>query len=298
MRMKRGASLVCGPHSRAPLHNRYMPHVAEHAISPAHLDAVFVRRLGRHVAYMGKAGACSRAATRAVGGGKMSSRLERILVIDDEPQIHRLLRAVLGGAGYGIERADTAAEGLRLARTRSPDTILLDLGLPDLSGHEVLGKLRGFTEVPVLVLSARGAEADKIAALDAGADDYVVKPFYVGELLARIRVAMRHQRAQQGVADVLQFRGLEVDFARRSTRVGGVRVPLTAKEWALLSILARNAGRVVTHRELLLSIWGPAQAENPQYLRVYVGTLRAKLGEAGQLIATETAVGYRMADPL
>jgi two-component system KDP operon response regulator KdpE len=228
----------------------------------------------------------------------MSSRLERILVIDDEPQIHRLLRAVLGGAGYVIERADTAAEGLRLARSRSPDTILLDLGLPDLSGHEVLGKLRSFTEVPVLVLSARGAEADKIAALDAGADDYVVKPFYVGELLARIRVAMRHQRAQQGVADVLQFPGLEVDFARRCTHAGGVRLALTTKEWSLLSILARNAGRVVTHRELLLSIWGLAQAENPQYLRVYVGMLRAKLGAAGQLISTETAVGYRMADPL
>jgi two-component system KDP operon response regulator KdpE len=228
----------------------------------------------------------------------MSARLERILVIDDEPQIHRLLRAALGGAGYVIERADTAAEGLRLARSRSPDTILLDLGLPDLSGHEVLAKLRGFTEVPVLVLSARDTEGDKIAALDAGADDYVVKPFYVGELLARIRVAMRHQRAQQGVADVLHFPGLEVDFTRRCTRVNGVRLSLTAKEWALLSNLARNAGRVVTHRQLLLSIWGPAQSENTQYLRVYVGTLRAKLGEAGQLIATETAVGYRMADPL
>jgi two-component system KDP operon response regulator KdpE len=226
----------------------------------------------------------------------MSSSLARVLVIDDEPQIHRLLRAPLGAAGYNVERANTGIEGLRLARSRAPDAILLDLGLPDQSGHDVLSALRTFSGAPVLMLSAGDSEADKVAALDGGADDYVLKPFRVGELLARIRVAMRHRRAREGVADVMHFPGLVVDISRRRAIVDEALVVLTAKEWTLLSLLARNADRVLTHRQLLTAAWGPAHADNTQYLRVYVATLRQKLGNSASLIATETGVGYRMAD--
>jgi two-component system KDP operon response regulator KdpE len=228
----------------------------------------------------------------------MNVKLARILVIDDEPQIHRLLRAMLTAAGYAVERAETALEGLRLAKSRAPDAILLDMNLPDYDGHEVLARLRLFSVVPVIVLSACGAEADKVAALDAGADDYVVKPFSVGELMARIRVALRHRRAEDGVPDVIRFPGLEVDISRRRALVDESTVALTAKEWALLSLLARNAGNVLTHRQLLASVWGPAHSDNAQYLRVYVGTLRQKLGAAAPLIGTETGVGYRMAESL
>ncbi len=226
----------------------------------------------------------------------MSSSRQRILVVDDEPQIHRLLTAALSPAGYMIERADTAGDGLSMARAREPDTMLLDLGLPDQNGREMLQLLRSFSSVPVIVLSARDTEADKIAALDAGADDYVVKPFYVGELLARIRVALRHRRRMGGTAETLTIDALEIDLTRRLARVSGARVALTPKEWTLLALLGRNAGRVMTHRQLLTGVWGPAQAENTQYLRICVGTLRQKLGDAGCLIVTETAVGYRLAD--
>jgi two-component system KDP operon response regulator KdpE len=228
----------------------------------------------------------------------MSIAMARILVIDDEPQIHRFLRGILGASGYAVERADTALEGLHLAKSRTPDAILLDLVLPDMSGHEVLTSLRAFSLVPVIVLSARDGEADKVAALDAGADDYIVKPFAVGELLARLRVAMRRRRTEDGVADIIRFPGLEVDISRRRAIVEGHAVALTPKEWTLLSLLARNAGRVLTHQQLLTTIWGPAHADNTQYLRVCVGALRQKLGTAGPLIATETGVGYRMADYL
>jgi len=230
--------------------------------------------------------------------GSMNVTLARILVVDDEPQIHRFLRAILGASGYSVERADNGIEGLRLARSRAPDCVLLDLMLPDLNGHEVLARLRTSSMVPVIVLSARDGEAEKIAALDAGADDYVVKPFAVGELLSRIRVAMRHRRAADGIAEVVRFPGLDVDIARRRAITDGIPVGLTAKEWDLLSLLARNAGRVLTHRQLLSAIWGPAHADNAQYLRVYIGTLRQKLGPAARLIATETGVGYRMSDYL
>lgn len=228
----------------------------------------------------------------------MSVTLARILVIDDEPQIHRFLRAILAASGYAMERADNGTEGLRLAKSRVPDCVLLDLALPDLSGHEVLARLRVSSPVPVIVLSARDSEAEKIAALDAGADDYIVKPFSVGELLSRIRVALRHRRAAEGTAEIIRFPGLDVDIARRRVIAGTIPVALTAKEWDLLLLLARNAGRVLTHRQLLSAIWGPAHAGNAQYLRVYIGTLRQKLGPAARLIATETGVGYRMSDYL
>jgi two-component system KDP operon response regulator KdpE len=221
----------------------------------------------------------------------------RVLVVDDEPQIHRFLRPALEAAGYAVERADTAAEGLRLAASRALDGVLLDLGPPDLDGQEALARLRGFSAVPVIVLSARDREMDKIAALDGGADDYVEKPFGVGELLARIRTALRHRRAQDGVPELVRLPGLDVDLARRQARgPDGAALALSPREWALLALLARNAGRVLTHRRLLTAVWGPAHADDVQYLRVYVGQLRQKLGAAARLIATEPGVGYRMAE--
>jgi two-component system KDP operon response regulator KdpE len=220
-----------------------------------------------------------------------------ILVIDDEPQIHRFLKPALETAGFSVERADTAAEGLRLAASRSPDAVLLDLGLPDMDGQTVLERIRAFSAVPVIVLSARDREAEKIAALDRGADDYVEKPFGVGELLARIRAALRHRRAQEGVPETLALPGLAIDFERRVASDGaGARLTLSPLEWGVLSLLARNAGRVMTHRQLLTAVWGPAHAEDVQYLRVYVGQLRQKLGAAGGLIRTEPGVGYRLTE--
>jgi two-component system, OmpR family, KDP operon response regulator KdpE len=193
----------------------------------------------------------------------------RILVVDDEPQIHRFLRPALEAAGYAVERAATAAEGLRLAASRAPDAILLDLGLPDLDGQEVLTRLRGFSDVPVIVLSARDREADKIAALDGGADDYVEKPFGVGELLARIHTALRHRRMTDGLPDVVRLAGLEIDLVKRQARrgAGGPALSLSPREWALLALLARNAGRVLTHRQLLTAVWGPAHVDDVQWSR-------------------------------
>lgn len=221
----------------------------------------------------------------------------RVLVVDDEPQIHRFLRPALDAAGFAVERADTAGEGLRLAATRAPDLVLLDLGLPDLDGQDALARLRAFSKVPVIVLSARDQEGEKIRALDNGADDYVEKPFGVGELLARIRTALRHARAQEGVPEVFRAAGLQVDLARRLVTAAGQPVQLSPREYELLSLLIRNAGRVMTHRQLLTAVWGTAHTGDVQYLRVYVGHLRQKLGEAGlNLITTEPGVGYRMAE--
>ena len=223
----------------------------------------------------------------------------RVLVVDDEPQIHRFLHPALEAAGYAPLRADTAAEGLRLAASRAPDAVLLDLGLPDMDGQDALVRLRAFSAVPVIVLSARDREAEKIRALDGGADDYIEKPFGVGELLARIRAALRHARAQAGVAEVFRTEDVEVDLARRQVTVAGASVQLSPREYELLSLLVRNAGRVMTHRQLLTAVWGPAHADDVQYLRVYVGHLRQKLGPASaRLIATEPGVGYRMAEPV
>ncbi len=219
----------------------------------------------------------------------------RILVIDDEPQIHRFLGPALEAGGYAVERAETAAEGLRLTASRAPDAVLLDLGLPDMDGQDALIRLRAFSQVPVIVLSARDREAEKITALDNGADDYVEKPFGVGELLARIRSALRHARVQDGTPEVFEAAGIVVDLARRGVWAEGAPVQLTPREYDLLELLVRNAGRVVTHRQLLTAVWGPAHGEDVQYLRVYVGHLRQKLGAGGaRMIATEPGVGYRL----
>lgn len=221
-----------------------------------------------------------------------------ILVIDDEPQIHRFLRPALEAAGYRVERAETAADGMRLAASRAPDAVLLDLGLPDADGKDALAHLRAFSRVPVIILSARDREAEKIAALDGGADDYIEKPFKIGELLARIRTALRHRRMEAGAPDVVRLPGLEIDLDRRHAQLTPTRtrLSLSPREWELLALLAGNPGRVLTHRQLLTAVWGPAHTQDVQYLRVYIGQLRHKLGEAGTLIKTEPGIGYRLSD--
>ena len=221
----------------------------------------------------------------------------QILVVDDEPQIHRFLGPALEAAGYAPLRAATMAEGLRLAAERTPALVLLDLGLPDGDGKLAIPRLRGFTAAPVIVLSARDQESEKVAALDAGADDYIEKPFALGELLARIRAALRRAGATSRHASEIVIRAgpLEVDLGRRTARVeGGEPLRLTPREWDLLAALVRGGeGRVVTQRQLLTAVWGPAHVEDAQYLRVYVGHLRQKLGSAAGLIRTEPGVGYR-----
>ncbi len=217
-----------------------------------------------------------------------------VLVIDDEPQIHRFLEPVLEAAGYAALRAETAREGLRLAAARGPACVLLDLGLPDMDGKEALARLRAFSSVPVIIISARDREAEKVAALDAGADDYVEKPFGLAELLARLRATTRRALLAEAPSPLVVSGPLEVDLERRLARVAGVELSLTPREWELLAALARDLGRVVTQRRLLTEVWGPAHVEDSQYLRVYVGQLRAKLGEAASLLRTEPGVGYRL----
>jgi two-component system KDP operon response regulator KdpE len=221
----------------------------------------------------------------------------RILVIDDEPQIHRFLRPALRAAGYEVIQALTAADGLLIVKRQMPCAVLLDLELPDMDGHDVLARLRMASDLPILIISARDREADKVGALDGGADDYLEKPFSISELLARLRVALRHRQGTE-LTQVLEFPGLTVDLQRRMAIAAGVPVSMTPREWGLLLKLAQNAGRVITHRQLLVSIWGPTHAGDLQYLRVYVAALRQKLGAAGALIATEVGIGYRMAERL
>ena len=212
--------------------------------------------------------------------------------------MHRFLRPALEVAGFQYDGASNGAEALRRIAGRAPELVLLDLGLPDLDGQDVLARLRAFSEVPVIVISARDREADKIAALDGGADDYVDKPFGVGELLARIRTAMRHRRAQEGVPEQYHALGVSLNFETRRVVCQDALVSLSPRESSLLELLARNAGKVMTHTQLLTAVWGPANAHDVQYLRVYVGLLRQKLAPVGaKLIATEAGVGYRLAEP-
>ena len=229
------------------------------------------------------------------------TRRPRILVIDDEPQIHRFLGPALEASGFEPLRAVTAAEGLRLAATKKPALIVLDLGLPDMDGQAMIPRLPAFCQVPILVLSARNREEGKVQALDAGADDYVEKPFALAEFLARLRAALRRAAAgQDAPVPVVRIGPLEVDIAHRVARLDGDADPLrlTPREWDLLAALAMaGPGRVMTHRQLLTAIWGPAHVEDAQYLRVYIGHLRQKLGGAAQLIRTEPGVGYRFGEP-
>ena len=219
----------------------------------------------------------------------------RILVVDDEPQIHRFLTPALTAAGFLPLRAERGDEALRLAAAQAPDVVILDLGLPDMDGHEVLRRLREFSTIPVIILSARDREAEKIAALDSGADDYVEKPFALGELLARIRTALRRAGATEPPAATLHVGGIDIT-PQNASRNGEV-LPLSKREFSLLLLLARNHGRVLTHRQILTALWGPAHTEDIAYLRVYVGQLRRHLGEeTAKLIVTEPGVGYRLTD--
>ena len=224
-----------------------------------------------------------------------------VLVIEDEGAIRRFLRAGLEGQGYHCVEGGTGGEGITQAATRSPDVILLDLGLPDLDGLAVVRRIREWSGIPIIVLTARGQERDKIDALDGGADDYVTKPFSMPELLARMRVALRH-RTRAGSdpeTSVLEFGNLRIDLARRRVSVGDAPVQLTRIEYRLLTTLARHAGRVLTHEFLLREVWGPAYTDQHHYLRVYMAQLRHKLEpDPGRprLLMTETGVGYRMAE--
>jgi len=226
----------------------------------------------------------------------MSAHAPRILVIDDEPQIHRFLAPALEAAGYEPDRADTALAGLSAIARRAPEAVLLDLGLPDLDGKEVLIRARAFYDGPILILSARDMEVEKIEALDAGADDYVEKPFNIGELLARLRVSMRHHLARKGAPPVIHAGDLTIDLVKRLVTLAGEPVKLSPREYDLLARLAEGGGRVLTHRQLLTAVWGPANADDVQYLRVFVGRLRQKLEAdpaSPKRITTESGVGYR-----
>ena len=221
----------------------------------------------------------------------------RILVVDDEPQIHRFLRPALEAAGYFPERADTGADALRHVRLRPPAAVLLDLGLPDMDGQDVLAHMRQAVHVPILVVSARDRDDEKVRALDAGADDYVEKPFSMEELLARLRACLRRALVQEGVVGPWTSGNLSVDLLRRTVTVDGQLLALTGREYDLLAALVRHPGRVITHRQLLASVWGGQSGDQVQYLRVYIQHLRQKLGpEAAKLIQTEAGVGYRLLD--
>ena len=219
-----------------------------------------------------------------------------VLVIDDEVQIRRLLRVTLEANGYRVLEAATGGDGIVEAAQRKPDAVVLDLGLPDLDGLAVLKRLREWSRVPVLILTVRDADDEKVTALDSGADDYVTKPFSTAELLARLRVALRHA---QPLPDNAVFRSgdLEVDLASRQITVRGKEVKLTPTEYAFLRLLVRNAGRVVTQRQILTEVWGPKAVEQTHYLRVYAAHLREKLERdpaRPELILTEPGVGYRL----
>ncbi|WP_029004607.1 response regulator [Azorhizobium doebereinerae] len=224
----------------------------------------------------------------------------RILVVDDEPAIHRFLTPALSAAGYAVARADDGAGALRAIATHPPDAVLLDLGLPDMDGKEVIARVRQFSRLPIIVLSARDREAEKIEALDLGADDFVNKPFGVGELMARIRAALRQRSGEAHAADaVLRAGPLEIDRPRHRVTRDGQEIKLTPKEFELLVYLARHPGKVLTHRQILGAVWGPAHLEDTQYLRVYVGQLRQRLEAepaTPALILTEPGIGYRMAE--
>ncbi|HEV2502488.1 response regulator [Mesorhizobium sp. UC22_110] len=220
----------------------------------------------------------------------------RVLVVDDEPQIQRFLRPALTAAGYEVIEAGTGAQALKAIATAAPDLIILDLGLPDMDGKEVVKNVRGWSELPIIILSARDRESEKIAALDLGADDYIEKPFGIGELTARIRTALRHRTREDGGVTEISVDGLHIDTVRRLITRSGAPIHLTPKEYDLVLMLARHAGRVVTHRALLTSVWGPAHADDLHYLRVFVGQVRGKIERdpsAPAIIRTEPGVGYR-----
>ncbi|GLH73499.1 DNA-binding response regulator [Geothrix limicola] len=220
-----------------------------------------------------------------------------ILLVEDEPQMRRFLRVSLEGSGYRYLEAATGQEGLSLAAQHRPDVLLLDLGLPDMDGLEVVSRLREWSQIPVIVISARGQESDKVDALDAGANDYLTKPFGTRELLARVRVALRHANPEAGEQPVFTLGRWRVDLAKRQVFVEDQEVHLTPLEYSLFTTLIRHAGKVVTHRQLLKEVWGGAAGAQPLYLRVYMTQLRHKLEEEPsrpRYLKTEPGVGYRL----
>jgi two-component system KDP operon response regulator KdpE len=219
-----------------------------------------------------------------------------VLVVDDEIQIQRLLDLTLKSNGYKVLIANTAEDGVRRAEMDRPELTILDLGLPDMDGLEVLKGIRQWSSMPILIVSVRDSESDIVSCLDAGADDYLIKPFRTKELLARVRAALRH-RPGQPVGDLFESRGLSVDLSARTVKKSGVAVKLTVTEFALLSLLIRYAGKVLTHKFILEQVWGPAHADETQYTRVYVGQLRKKIEDDPanpKLILTESGIGYRL----
>ena len=223
------------------------------------------------------------------------TRKPEVLVIDDEVQIRRLLRVTLEAGGFAVRDSDCGQVGLSEIAFRRPDVVVLDIGLPDISGVEVLRRLREWTKVPVLVLSVLGHEDDKVAALDAGADDYLTKPFNGRELLARLRVMLRHAQPDDGVS-IVRFGSIEVDFTRRIVTRRGAEVPLTAKEYALVRLLVSHRGKVLTHRQVLRDVWGPNAEDKTHYLRVYLDRVRRKLEDDPKRprhFKTVLGVGYR-----
>ena len=224
----------------------------------------------------------------------------RILVVEDETPIRRFLRIALESAGMTMLEADRGRLGIERAATEAPDVVVLDLGLPDMDGRDAILAIREWSQMPILVLSVRDAETDKIAALDAGADDYVTKPFATCELLARLRALLRARRPQSVETSALRFEDIIIDFAAHTVTRGGANVGLTRKEFDVLALLARHAGRLVTHRQLLTTVWGPAHTADTHYLRIAIGHIREKLGDPAanpRFIITDPGVGYRLLVP-
>ena len=224
-----------------------------------------------------------------------------LLLVEDDPQIQRFLATALEAHGYALFAAGTGSEGVQLAATRQPDILIVDLGLPDMSGLDVIQRVREWFTRPIIVLSARENETDKVAALDLGADDYLTKPFGIGELLARLRVAERHLAGRSGVSGdaQIQLGDVTIDLAAHRVYRGDADIHLTPIEYQLLTTLARHRGKVLTHRQLLREVWGAAHVESPQYLRIYMRTLRRKIEldpARPKLLLTEVGVGYRLAD--
>ena len=221
----------------------------------------------------------------------------RVLVVEDEAPIRRFLGIILSSAGMVVEEAARGRDGIERAATTAPDVVMLDLGLPDMDGKAVVAAIREWSQVPILILSVRDGEGEKIAALDAGADDYVTKPFAAGELLARLRALTRSRRPVATETPAVTIGTLVIDLAKRSVTLKGAEVKLTRKEYDVLALLARHHGRLVTHRQLLTTIWGPAHFEDTHYLRIAVGHIRDKLGDDAadpRFILTEPGVGYRL----
>jgi two-component system KDP operon response regulator KdpE len=227
----------------------------------------------------------------------MTNRQPIVLIIEDEAPIHHFIQTTLSGAGYRVVDAESGKEGLTQAMAWNPDVVVLDLGLPDMDGLEVIQRLREWTARPIIVLTARAQEHDKVTALDLGADDYLTKPFGIAELLARMRVALRRTARTDAGESIFQLGDLRVDLENRQVSVAGEEIHLSPTEYKLLGVLVRHAGKVITHRQLLKEVWGPLHADEAQYVRVYMRQLRGKLEEnpaRPRYLLTEMGVGYRL----